>query len=81
MKLLPLVLLACALPGAAQSLHKCTLDGKVTYSQTPCERGDATTIAVPDAPRPDPAAAAELKTPAIRPTTKKSASHAKSAYR
>lgn len=60
MKLLPLLLLACALPAAAQ-LHKCTVDGKVSYSQQPCTQGTATTIAVPDAPPPDPAAASDLQ--------------------
>lgn len=61
MKLLSLLLLATALPAAAQELHKCTVDGKVSYSQRPCEKGVASTIAVPPSPTPDPAAAAELK--------------------
>lgn len=60
MKLLPLLLLTCALPAAAQ-LHKCTVDGKVSYSQQPCTQGTATTIAVPDTPAPDPEAARELQ--------------------
>ena len=61
MKLLPLLLLAMALPAGAQALHKCTIDGKVSYSQQPCEKGVGSTIAVPAAPPPDPAAAADLK--------------------
>lgn len=61
MKLLPLLLLALVLPAGAQTLHKCTLDGKVSYSQQPCEKGVASTVAVPAAPPPDPAAAADLK--------------------
>lgn len=61
MKLLPLLLLAMALPAGAQALHKCTIDGKVSYSQQPCEKGVASTINVPAAPPPDPAAAAQLK--------------------
>jgi hypothetical protein len=58
---LPLLLLAIALPAGAQSLHKCTVDGKVSYSQQPCDRGVASTVAVPPAPPPDPAAAADLQ--------------------
>ncbi|KQZ27017.1 DUF4124 domain-containing protein [Duganella sp. Root1480D1] len=61
MKPLPLLLLAMALPAGAQALHKCTIDGKVSYSQQPCEKGVASTIEVPAAPAPDPAAAANLK--------------------
>jgi len=57
-----LLLLTLVLPAAwAQAqVHKCTVDGKVTYSQAPCERGQATMLAVPDAPKPDPEAKAEL---------------------
>ncbi|WP_426317900.1 DUF4124 domain-containing protein [Pseudoduganella sp. R-43] len=61
MKILLLLLLATVLPAGAQALHKCTVDGKVSYSQQPCEKGVASTIAVPSAPAPDPAAAADLK--------------------
>lgn len=61
MKPLPLLLLALALPAGAQALHKCTVDGKTSYSQQPCEKGVGTTLAVPPAPPPDPAAAADLK--------------------
>jgi len=61
MKPLPLLLLALVLPAGAQTLHKCTADGKVSYSQQPCEKGVASTVAVPPTPAPDPAAAADLK--------------------
>jgi len=61
MKLLPLLLLAMALPAGAQALHKCTIDGKVSYSQQPCSKGVASVIDVPVAPAPDPAATADLK--------------------
>ncbi len=61
MKLLPLLLLAFVLPAGAQTLHKCVVDGKTSYSQQPCEKGVASTVAVPVAPPPDPAAAADLK--------------------
>ena len=56
-----LLLLALVLPAAAQAqVHKCTVDSKVSYSQAPCERGQAAVIAVPDAPPPDPGAKADL---------------------
>lgn len=61
MKPLPLLLLAIVLPAGAETLHKCTVDGKVSYSQQPCEKGVASTVAVPPAPPPDLAAAADLK--------------------
>jgi hypothetical protein len=49
-------------PAAAQTVHKCTVDGKITYSESPCPAGaaSATELAVPAAPAPDPSAAAEL---------------------
>jgi hypothetical protein len=56
-----LLLLALALPAAALAqVHKCTVDGKVTYGQAPCERGQAAVLTVPDAPAADPGAKAEL---------------------
>ncbi|HEY1148505.1 MAG TPA: DUF4124 domain-containing protein [Pseudoduganella sp.] len=58
-----LLLLALTLPAAVQAqaqVHKCTVDGKVSYSQAPCERGQAAVIAVPDAPPPDPSAKTDL---------------------
>lgn len=61
MKLLLLLLMAMALPAGAQALHKCTIDGKISYSQQPCEKGVASTIEVPAAPAPDPATASNLK--------------------
>ncbi|WP_082616128.1 DUF4124 domain-containing protein [Massilia sp. Root418] len=57
-----LLMLCAATPQAgAQTIHKCTLDGKVTYTEQPCAGG--TVIAVPNAPAPasDKSAAAELK--------------------
>lgn len=45
----------------AQTVHKCTVDGKVTYTEQPCQSGTASVIAVPDAPPPNPEAAADLK--------------------
>jgi hypothetical protein len=58
-----LMALACALclPAAAQTVYKCTLDGKVSYGETPCAAGKADLLAVPAAPPPDPHAQRELK--------------------
>lgn len=61
MKLLPLLLLATVLPAGAQALHKCTIDGKISYSQQPCEKGVASMITVPSAPAQDSATSADLK--------------------
>jgi len=57
--LLMLCSAAAAAEGGAQAVHKCTQDGKVTYTEQPCAGG--TVIAVPEAPAPDTSAAAELK--------------------
>jgi hypothetical protein len=54
-------LLLCSATAGAQTVHKCTVDGKVSYSQQPCAGGTASVIAVPDAPAADPATAADLK--------------------
>jgi len=54
----------CLLAGAAQAdtIYKCTADGNVSYSQTPCAAGTASAVLdVPSAPPPDPAAAADLQ--------------------
>jgi hypothetical protein len=61
MKAALLLLAALSLDVHAQSLYKCSADGKVSYSQTPCERGNASVLAVPDAPPPDPDAKARLQ--------------------
>lgn len=57
------LLLATALNLAhAQDIHKCIVDGKVSYSDMPCPAAatSASTVAVPSAPAPDPNAAASL---------------------
>jgi hypothetical protein len=54
-----IVLVLCAGAAGAQTVHKCTTDGKVTYTEQPCPGG--TVIAVPDAPAADKSAGAELK--------------------
>jgi len=56
-----LLLLALSLPpGAADQVHKCTLDGRVTYSQTPCTAGQSSVLKVPAAAPADPNAKADL---------------------
>ncbi len=49
-----------AAPAQAQ-VYKCTAGGKVTYSQTPCERGTETVLPTPAAPTPGPDAAKDLQ--------------------
>ncbi|ELX08408.1 hypothetical protein Jab_2c04560 [Janthinobacterium sp. HH01] len=60
----PCAALLCiaAMAAQAQGVHKCTVDGKVSYSDTPCPStaASATTLTVPAAPPADPAAAADL---------------------
>lgn len=46
---------------AAQTMHKCVADGKVTYTEVPCADGQGTTLATPPAPASDPQSKAELK--------------------
>lgn len=61
---MPALLLALQLAPVcchAQTVHKCTVDGKVTYTEQPCQAGSASVIAVPQAPAPDPDAAADLQ--------------------
>lgn len=55
------LLLACATAASAQTVYKCTMDGKITYGERPCQDGSTALIAVPHAPAADPAAAADLK--------------------
>ena len=57
--LLMLCSAAAAAEGGAQTVHKCTQDGKVTYTEQPCAGG--TVIAVPEAPTPDKSAAGDLQ--------------------
>lgn len=60
------VLCAAALAAggsAAQSIYKCTVDGKVGYSDTPCPAGAhaSSTLAVPAPPPADSSATADLQ--------------------
>lgn len=59
--LLALTLCGAAATAGAQTVYKCTVDGKVTYTETPCQNGSSTVLAAPAAPTRSPeAAAAEL---------------------
>jgi hypothetical protein len=53
------VLAACTLCqlAVAQTIYKCSVDGKVSYGDTPCAHGESLALAVPPAPAPTPAAA------------------------
>ena len=52
-----------SLTAQAQSVYKCTLDGKVSYSDTPCASNAATssTLPVPVSPAANPSAASDLQ--------------------
>jgi hypothetical protein len=52
-------LAVCALCGtaAAQTVYKCTVNGKVAYGDLPCASGATVELAVPAAPAAAPAAA------------------------
>lgn len=61
-RLLSLLLLCSLCTGAvAQKLYKCRVDGTLVYTGAPCKGVTSTPVDVPDAPRPDPGVAAELK--------------------
>jgi type IV secretory pathway VirB10-like protein len=56
------MLWASATAASAQTIHKCTHDGKVSYSDTPCPAGASSAILdTPVAPPANPAAAAALR--------------------
>ncbi len=62
LRLIPLLLLLSLSTGAAaQKLYKCRVDGNLIYSGEPCKGVPSTPVEVPDAPKPDPEFAAELK--------------------
>jgi hypothetical protein len=50
------VLAACTLCqlAVAQTIYKCSVDGKVSYGDRPCARGQSVELAVPAAPVPPP---------------------------
>jgi hypothetical protein len=60
LKKLPLLLLAlCCAAAQGQSLYKCTVKGKITYSGAPCKEGEEKAIDVPPVPEVDTKLAAE----------------------
>ena len=60
--LIAVVLWAATLMAYAQSVYKCTADGKTTYGDTPCAAGaQASTLEAPAAPSRDATAAATLR--------------------
>ena len=62
LRLISLFLLYALCTGAAaQKLYKCRVDGTLVYTGAPCKGVTSTPVDVPDAPKPDPALAAELK--------------------
>ena len=60
-RVLALALTVLAAAPAQAQVYKCTAGGKVTYSQTPCERGAETVLATPAAPAPSHDAAKDLQ--------------------
>lgn len=60
-RLIP-TLAACAAfsCASAQTIYKCTVDGKPAYGDRPCTAGAVTELAMPPAPAPDPETAARL---------------------
>jgi hypothetical protein len=59
--MLTIAALLFAAAAQAQTIHKCTHEGKVTYSEAPCERGTGSVLAVPGAPAPDPQSRTALR--------------------
>jgi hypothetical protein len=60
--LIVIVLWAATLAAYAQTVYKCTVDGKVSYSDAPCPAGaGVATLAAPAVPRADPTIARDLK--------------------
>lgn len=56
-----------AAPGSAQTIYKCTLDGKISYNPTPCADGASLALTAPAAP--DPAAARDERARLARQQT------------
>lgn len=61
-RLIPgLILWALCAGAGAQTLYKCTVNGTLTYSGSPCPGARSEAVAVPEAPKSDTDNAAELK--------------------
>src|SRR5471030_1359094 len=53
MRLLAILMLFASATAGAQTIYKCTVDGKPTYSDTPCQAGASAVIDVPRPPQVD----------------------------
>ena len=54
-RIISLILMSAACGAAsAQSMYKCTVNGKITYTGAPCTSGQMKVVAVPEAPEADP---------------------------
>lgn len=51
---------------AAATIHKCTVNGKVSYGDQPCAAGTGAELAIQAAPRPDKLAAEKLASDKLR---------------
>lgn len=56
-----LLLMAACGGASAQEMYRCTINGKINYSATPCKEGTMKAIPVPPAPKPDPKRSDTLK--------------------
>lgn len=54
-RIISLILMVAACGAAsAQSMYKCTVNGKITYTGAPCTSGQMKVVIVPDLPESDP---------------------------
>ena len=62
LRTIPVLLMLAFCGGAsAQEMYRCTIDGKINYSSTPCKTGTMKAIPVPPAPKADPQHSETLK--------------------
>ncbi len=55
LRTIPVLLMVAICGGAsAQEMYRCTINGKVNYSASPCKEGTMKAIPVPPAPKSDP---------------------------
>src|SRR5471032_656101 len=53
MRIVVILMFFASATAGAHTLYKCTVDGKPTYSDTPCPAGNSTVIDVPRPPQVD----------------------------
>ena len=58
---LPTLLLACLPTAPALAIHKCEINGKITYSDTPCPAGKASELAIKQTVTPEDTARARAR--------------------